>query len=341
MKALRLIRPGQVTVDDVDTPALPAGHLLVRTAAAVICTSDLNDIRSNPFGIPLPVTLGHEGAGVVVAVADDVRGFAVGDRVAAHPVHPCRRCDACRAGMGHLCGAMGHFGINLPGTFATHFIVRTDRARKAGDLPMPLAALAEPVCVCLQALAQAAGQPGERLLILGDGPFGAMLAILAAAQGFAEVVVAGHHDFRLGFATGATTINLADGDGPGRLKAVAGAMGFDRAILAVGSASAVATALDCLRPKGRLVVFSAVHQPEPLNLVAVHTRELEIVGACNDEDRLDEAIDLLRLQAGPLSRLITHTFGLDEYREALDLAEHGRETAMKVAFTFDGAEAGA
>ena len=54
-----------------------------------------------------------------------------------------------------------------------------------------------------------------------------------------------------------------------------------------------------------------------------------------------EAIDLLRLQAGPLSRLITHTFGLDEYREALDLAEHGRETAMKVAFTFDGAEAGA
>ncbi len=341
MKALRLIRPGHVTLDDVDPPALPAGHLLVRTTAAVICTSDLNDIRSNPFNIPLPVTLGHEGAGVVAAVAPRVKGFAVGDRVAAHPVHPCGRCDACRAGMGHLCSNMGHFGINMPGTFAELFIVRADRARKVGDLPAMLTALAEPVCVCLQALAQTAGRPGERLLILGDGPFGAMLAILAQARGFGEVVVGGHHDFRLGFATGATTINLARDDGADRLKAAAGPMGFDRAIGAAGSAAAVATALAHLRPKGRLVVFSAVHEPAPLDLVAVHTRELEIVGACNDEDRLDEAIEYLRVGGDRLMRLITHTFPLAHYGQALDLAERGRETAMKVAFSFDdaGAEA--
>ncbi|MFW6146137.1 MAG: zinc-dependent alcohol dehydrogenase [Planctomycetota bacterium] len=341
MKALRLIRRGHVMLDDVDVPNPPPGHLRVRTEAATICTSDLNDIRANPFDIPLPVTLGHEGAGVVAEVASDVDGFAVGDRVAAHPVHPCGRCDACRAGTGHLCSAMGHFGINMPGTFATSFIVRADRARKVGDLPGPLAALAEPVCVCLQALAQTTGRPGERLLILGDGPFGAMLAILAAARGFGEVVVGGHHDFRLGFATGATTINLARNDGADRLAAAAETMGFDRAVLAVGAASAVATALGHLRPKGRLVVFSAVHEPTPLDLLAVHTRELEIVGACNDEDRLDEAIEFLRVQADPLGRLITHTVPLPRYGQALDLAAHSRETAMKVAFTFDDAEADA
>jgi len=168
-----------------------------------------------------------------------------------------------------------------------------------------------------------------------------MLAILAQARGFGEVVVAGHHDFRLGFATGATTINLAGADGAERLKALAGPLGFDRAILAVGAASAVAMALGHLRPKGRLVVFSAVHEPEPLDLVAVHTRELEIVGACNDEDRLDEAIDVLRGRAEPLLGLITHTVSLKQYETALDLAERGRETAMKVAFTFDDAEADA
>lgn len=240
--------------------------------------------------------------------------------------------------MGHLCGDMGHFGLNMPGTFAEYFIVRADRARNVGDLPLTLAALAEPVCVCLEALAQADGRDGERLLIIGDGPFGAILAILAGAMSFAEVVVAGHHDFRLGFAAGATGVNLNDADGPSRLSAMTAPMGFDRAILAVGASEPFAMALEHLRPKGRLVVFSAVHDAAPVDLVDLHVRELEIVGACNDQDRLDRAIDVLRDQASDLARLITQTFALAQYEQALQLAERGRDVAMKVAFTFGAGE---
>ena len=115
-------------------------------------------------------------------------------------------------------------------------------------------------------------------------------------------------------------------------------MGFDRAILAVGASKAVAMALEHLRPKGRLVVFSAVHDPAPVDLVDLHVRELEIVGACNDQDRLDQAIDILRDQATDLIKLVTHTFSLDQYDEALALAERGRDVAMKVAFTFAAEE---
>jgi len=338
MKALRLLRPGHVELTQVDVPAVPAGHLLIRTGAAIICTSDLNDIRENPFSIELPVTLGHEGAGTVADMAPDVTGFSVGDRVAAHPVHPCGLCDVCRAGMSHLCSDMGHFGLNMPGTFAEYFVVRADRTRKIGDLPFPPAALAEPVCVCLEALAQTDSREGERLLILGDGPFGAILAILAGEMDFAEVVVAGHHDFRLGFAAGATTVNLNDADGPSRLKNLAPPMGFDRAILAVGASKAVATAMELLRPKGRLVVFAAVSSPAPVDLFGLHVRELEIVGACNDQDRLDDAIEVLRDRASDLAACVTHTFDLEQFAEALTLAESGRDVSMKVAFNFDDRE---
>src|SRR5690606_9956854 len=105
----------------------------VRTAAATICTSDLQDIAHNPFGAALPLTMGHEGAGTVVAAGESVTGFAPGDRVATHPVHPCGQCDACHGGAAHLCRNMGHFGLNMPGTFAEYYLVRQDRARRLPD----------------------------------------------------------------------------------------------------------------------------------------------------------------------------------------------------------------
>ena len=80
MKALQLQAIGRLEMVDVPVPPVPLGHLLVRTGAAVICTSDLNDIRANPFGIRLPVVMGHEGAGTVAQVGRNVEGFQGGDR---------------------------------------------------------------------------------------------------------------------------------------------------------------------------------------------------------------------------------------------------------------------
>jgi threonine dehydrogenase-like Zn-dependent dehydrogenase len=102
MKALQLQALGQVNLLEIDRPGIADDELLIRTGATTICTSDLNDIRENRFGIELPVILGHEGAGTVVAVGSRVTGFAVGDRVAAHPVHPCGQCFNCRHGRAHL-----------------------------------------------------------------------------------------------------------------------------------------------------------------------------------------------------------------------------------------------
>src|SRR5258708_3295744 len=118
MKALQLQGRQQSAVVNVDVPRPSDGQILVCTGATTICTSDLNDLHANPFHIPLPMTMGHEGAGTVAAVGAGVGGFKPGDRVAAHPVHLCGRCAVCRSGLAHLCPDMTHFGLSIPGTMA-------------------------------------------------------------------------------------------------------------------------------------------------------------------------------------------------------------------------------
>jgi len=336
VNGLRLLTGGKVDLVDVVVPDPGEDQLLVRTGVALICTSDLRDIQSNPFGIKLPVVLGHEGSGTVVSVGRKVSGLAPGDRVAAHPVHPCRKCPNCLAGLAHLCSEMGHFGINMQGTFAEFFVVRADRARLVpAAVPLSAAALAEPVCVCMEALARARLPEGGTLLIIGDGPFGALISLLAASLPLGKTVVAGHHAFRLSFAGEALQVNTSTvADARSQLLALTDGRGYDAVVVAVGTPQAARQGLALLKARGRLVVFSAIPGDTPIDLFSVHVRELEVVGACNDEDKLDEAVAWL---AGPglgVERLVTHRFPLNRYREALELAGSGHAAAMKVGFVF-------
>jgi len=337
LKALQLQSIGQLKWGDVPIPEIRPDELLIQTGATTICTSDVNDLRGNPFGIDLPVVLGHEAAGTVAAVGAATRGFHVGQRVATHPVHPCGDCPSCQAGLGHLCLNMGHFGVNLPGTMAEFYRGRHDRARPLPDeVPFDVAALVEPLCVCLEALEQARLSPGGRLLIIGDGPFGVLMARLAMKRGLGRVGLAGQMDFRLAFAPAVSRLNVKHAANPVEAMLAANdGEGYDAAILAVGSQHAFADGLACLKPRGRLVVFSALPGETPVDLFALHLKELEIVGACSDKDLFDQAMPLLGDPALALGELVTHHFPLAEYRRAFELAEFGKEQAMKVCFVFD------
>ena len=336
MKALRLEEIGRLELVEVERPWCAEDQLLVKTDAALICTSDLNDIRANPFGIKLPVVMGHEGAGVVAEVGAAVTGFRPGDRVATHPVHPCGRCRSCANGIGHLCLDMGHFGLNMPGTFGEYYVVRADRARVMPEsVDFAAAALTEPICVCLEALARARVGAGNKLLLVGDGPFGALMARLAGPLGLGRLVIAGHHEFRLGLAGAAVKINTTElADPVVALREASGDVGYDAVILAVGSGAGVTQGLELLVPRGRLVVFSAVLGQTPIDLFPVHVKELEIVGACNDLDMLDEAARLLADGSLRLGELVTHRYPIEQYREAFEVAASRHGAAMKVAITF-------
>ncbi|HRP56885.1 alcohol dehydrogenase catalytic domain-containing protein [Agriterribacter sp.] len=324
MRSLQLQGLNRLVKVDVPVPVPRADEVLIRTKAATICTSDLHDIRSNPFGIQYPRVMGHEGAGVVVACGSDIMGYAPGTRVAAHPVVPCMTCDECKRGLEHLCSRMGHLGIDRDGCFAEYFVQRADRVRAIPDnISFPLGALLEPVAVCLEAISRSGDMNGKTVLVAGDGPFGNIIARLAQRAGAARVLVSGREHFRLQMIPGVEIVDTVK------------ERSVDVAILAVSAASAVETCLQALRPRGRLVVFSTVQEPVALNLFNIHVSELEVVGACNDENKIDESLQCLTEESLALEDIITHHIPFDRWEEAFDLARNGHSRALKVALVFD------
>lgn len=337
MQALRLDENGELALAELEAPAIKPDELLIETAVACICAADVVELRGDPHTFQLPVTLGHEGAGTVAAVGSDVGGFQVGDRVAVHPLHPCNDCDYCRRGMLHLCCQMGYLGLNLPGIFADRFVVRQDRARHVpDDMDFATAALVEPVAVALEALARARLEADQDLLIIGDGPMGLTMERLAATLELDNLVIAGHHDFRLTFTRNALAVNTIGSPDPAKIMRTAGRDGgYDAVILAAPNAATSAQALSLLRPRGRLVVFSAVPGATSVDFFDILVNELEIVGACNDQDKFDLALEILGNDSFGLDELVTHRFRLQDYAHAFALAAEAPDEAVKVAFTFE------
>jgi len=331
MRALILESVNHLVLRDVPKPVPAADELLIRVKAATICTSDIIDILEDPFHVPMNRVMGHEAAGVVEAVGADVTDFRPGDEVAAHPIIPCRTCNTCRNGFGHLCDNMSHLGYQKPGVFAEYFTTRHDRVRrKPPHLSFPQAALLEPVSVCIEAIKQAQVEPGQTVLVLGDGPFGVMTCRLCAAIPGVRVILAGHYDSRMAGAPGAIPINVkTTQDVTGTIRGLTNGIGVDAAILCVGSQTATDTAIASLRTRGTFSIFAAVHGTPTIDLTRIHLKELTIRGSCSDMGCMDEA--MAALGNGLMNGISTHEFPLEQYEKALDTAINGKASAFKVA----------
>lgn len=335
MKALILKEKGKLVCSDEAIPEIRPDELLVRTKAATICTSDLGDIKYNLFGIKTPMIMGHEAAGIVEKVGAQVSGFSAGDEVCTHPVMPCGKCEACVRGLSHLCSDMEHLGLNRGGAFAEFFAIRADRARmKPKGISFPAASLAEPVSVCLEAIERGNVREGSNVLIIGDGPFGILCARLLRGYRPARVIMFGHHPFRLKM-SGVTAFQPKDEvHALQKIMELTDGQGVDTAILCVGSASAVNTAIASLRARGTLSVFSAVNPGPTVDLFKIHVKELNICGSCNDENLLDKAVNFLRDESMGLEELVTHRLPFDQWEKAFELAEYGKDEALKVSLIF-------
>ena len=338
MRALQLQAVDRLVEVRLPVPPPKPDEVLIRTVATTICTSDLNDIAHNPFGIALPRVLGHEGAGTVAEVGTAVNAFHVGDRVTAHPVIPCGACENCERGLGHLCSNLGHLGLDRDGTFAEYFCVRADRVRRLPPgVDLRFASLLEPVAVCLEAVERGRIAAGQTVLVIGDGPFGILIARLALQRQAGRVILLGHHEFRLRQVPGAVAVNAKRTPDLRRaIREAGGGHGADAVILATGAAAALELALASLRARGRVVVFSAMQGSATVDWFRLHTQELEVLGACNDQDLITPALECLANAALRLDALVTHHLPFAEWPRAFELARHGKDEALKVALVFEG-----
>jgi L-idonate 5-dehydrogenase len=341
MKAAIIHAPHDLRIEDVDVALPGPGEVQVRIRAGGICGSDLHYFHQGGFGtvrIREPMILGHEVAGEVVALGAGVSGVAPGDRVAVNPSLPCGHCRYCLAGQPNHCLDMRFYGSamrfpHVQGGFREMLVCDASQAVPA-DMPAERAAFAEPLSVCLHAARQAGPLLGQRVLVTGAGPIGALCVMVARAAGAGEIVATDLLDEplalvrRVGADRTLNTRTHADALAPyGRDKGH-----FDVAFECSGSGLALQGAIGAVRPGGAIVQvgIGGGETAVPLNVLVA--KEIALRGTFRFHEEFAWAVRMLAggLDVGPL---LTEQVPLAEANRAFALASD-RAKAMKVQLAF-------
>lgn len=320
----------------------PLGPDQVRLAFAAggICGSDLHyyfEGRVGDFAVREPLILGHEVAGEVVETGSAVPGLRVGQRVAVNPSLPCGACPGCRAGRTNLCRRMTFLGSaavmpHVQGAFQERLVVEASQCHPVPDgLDPGLAAMAEPLAVCLHALTRAGPLLGRAVMITGGGPIGQLTALAARHAGAARIVVADLADAPLAMARQLGLEPLHVRDDAEAIAALAEDKGrIDVAFEASGSPDGFATLVDVTRPGGRIVqigMFPPGRIPVPANRIMA--KEIDLLGSFRFHDEFAVAVGLIAGRRLDLAPLLTAQLPMTARDEAFHLAKD-RSRAMKV-----------
>ena len=308
------------------------GEVRLDVAYVGICGTDLH-IKHGAMDrrVTIPAVIGHEMSGTVAAVGEDVSRWSPGDLVTVMPLDWCGRCPACIAGNQHVCHHLVFVGIDSAGAMQQSWTVSE---RLLVGLPPGLGlqagALAEPVAVAVHDVRRGGVVPGERVLVVGGGPIGLLIASVAVAAG-AEVVVCEPNSRRRSVAEqlGLRTIDPGHGEVSATLETWTSGSGVDATFEVSGSVDGLDTATSALRVRGRLIVVAIHSQPVPVDLFRVFWRELVLVGArVYERPDFEEAVELLAKGVIPVAELISAVVPLARVPAAFDVLESG--AGMKV-----------
>ena len=339
----RLYGPRDLKIEEGPVAAPCEGEVLLKMAAGGICGSDLHYYQDGGFGpirVREPIIPGHEAAGYVEALGSGVTGLTPGQLVSVNPSRPCGGCRFCSEGLPIHCLNMQFMGsaMRIPhsqGMFRDYLVVPAIQCVPAGGLVSAgEAACAEPLAVCLHAVAQAGDLSGKRVLVTGAGPIGVLVVAAVRNAGAAEIIVTDIADAALGRAAamGASrTINVSkDVDALVDMEANKGQL--DVAFECSAAASAVRNAIAAVRPRGMIVQVGVTGDlTVPLN--ALVGKELQWRGSQRFDTEFALAVELISTRAIDVRPIISHTFPIIEAMSAFETAGD-RSTACKVQLTF-------
>ncbi|MET8805960.1 2,3-butanediol dehydrogenase [Streptomyces sp. NPDC004546] len=223
MKAARFYGPGDIRIDDVREPATRPGTVKVEVEWCGICGTDLHEYLEGPIFAPakgtphpltgetVPITLGHEFAGVVRELGDGVGDLRVGDRVVVEPYLVCGRCDPCLRGMYNVCQSLGFVGLSGGGGGFSQFVVAERRwIHPLGELGTDVGALIEPLAVAYHAVRLSGARSSDTAIVFGAGPIGLVTTAVLRAVGTESIIVVEPADVRKAKAVTAGADHILD-----------------------------------------------------------------------------------------------------------------------------------
>jgi len=330
MKAVRMTEAGRpLQAQQIPIPRIGERDILVRIRAAGVCHSDVH-YRSGLSPVePLPMTLGHEVAGIVEQAGAEVTGVKPGDRVGLHYNITCGHCPHCRAGNEQFCSTCLMLGHYTDGGYAEYIAVP---AQNAVPLPDEIhfeqgATLMCASATSFHALRKARLKPGDTAAIFGIGGLGLSAIQLAKAFGALDVFAVDINEKKLDLAAeyGAIPINAACVPPVAEIRRITKGRGVDVALELIGLPQTMRQAVQCLGVRGRAVIAGLSHKP--LELDTYHDligHEVEIIGS-NDHllQELPILVEMARRKILDTSKVVTRIIPLeaDAINQALDELE--------------------
>jgi len=331
-----------VRVETVPVPKIGPGELLVRVHTCGICGTDLKKIASGSHSAPR--IFGHETSGAVAAVGGEVSQFNPGDRVVVFHHIPCGQCFYCRHKTFAQCETYKKVGCTAGfepsgGGFAEYvrvmdWIVNQGTVRIPDGVSFEQACFAEPVNTCMKGIETLQLVRGESVLVIGQGPIGIMLSTLAKRSG-ARVITSDLYPERLTISRTYGLTNVIDASRADTVRAVreqTEGRGADAAILAVGGNGLIRTAMDAVRPGGRVLLFAQTVRGEAtIDPAAICVDEKTLLGSYSASVELqEESVRFVMSREMDLEGLISHRFSLSDSVEALRLAANPQPDSMKI-----------
>jgi L-iditol 2-dehydrogenase len=343
MRTAVLTETEQFGFEERERPEPDTDEVLIAVHDIGICGSDIHYYRHGRLGdyvVEDPLVLGHESAGEIVAVGEDVTELEVGERVALEPGAPCRRCEHCKRGEYHLCpdvtfmatppddGAFAEY-VTWPADFA--YVLPDDVSMRAG-------ALCEPLSVGIHAVRRGNVGVGDSVLITGGGPIGLLAMEAARAAGATEIFLSDIVERKLELAEerGADrTINSREENLAEMIEESMDGRGVDVVIEASGAPPAIQSTIEAVRRGGDIVFIGLSSDEEiPLNTPEIIDNELDIHGSFRYKNTYEAAIDLLADGVVDVKGIIDFETPLEDIENAFRRAQD-TET-VKGMITMDG-----
>ncbi|MEU6086800.1 alcohol dehydrogenase catalytic domain-containing protein [Streptomyces sp. NPDC047085] len=331
--AVRYLAARTLDTAPAESPPPGPGQVEIAPAYVGICGTDLHIFHGDMDArVAVPAVLGHEMSGRIVRVGAGVEGWSPGDAVTVMPLRWDDTCPACRAGHQHICQHLDFIGIDSPGAMQQRWTVPASTLiRLPGSLPLDHAALVEPTAVAVHDVGRAQVRDGEKAVVVGGGPVGVLIALVARAAGAdVRVVELSPHRRRLAEELGLVTWDPGADDMPELVRQWTGDAGADVAFEVSGAQGGVDTAVEVLGVRGRLCLVAIHPRPREVNLHRFFWRELTLVGArLYDRSDFEKAVALVADGTIPAERLISKVVPLTEAPAAFEALEGGGDV-MKI-----------
>lgn len=343
MKVAKVYDIDDIRIEDIPVPEIGPRDALVRMKRCGICSGD-----ATPWYIrrKAPVVIGHEPAGVIAAVGEEIEDVQVGDRVFIHHHAPCFRCRLCRRGSFTMCATWRRSRL-VPGGIAEYVKVpevnlRNDTLKLPDAVSFDDATLIEPAACSVKAVERAGVRPGDIVLVIGLGFMGVVNALVARHYGAKMVIGADRVPYRLQRARELAVDAAVDVDAQDlreAVEALTNGVMADVVIVGPGSIPAIKSGIACAGKGGTVLLFMSTPETDVLDIKPfdLYFNEISLVCSysCGPYDTR-MALDLVEAGVVRAEQLVTHRFPIEDTETGYRITAAARDSLKTLIYLDNG-----